>query len=90
LDDGWFFFGNILVIHIKIFGICELLMISQKLTGAMVLIVRASGGRPFSGERRSPLQCKARKSNGMGNPPGCPISGGSRTAPTFRDNDSPR
>jgi hypothetical protein len=43
--------------------------------------VGASGGRPCSGEHRSPLQCKARKSDGRGNPPGCPISGGSASRP---------
>jgi hypothetical protein len=29
----------------------------------------------------------AGKSDGRGNPPGCPMSGGSRTAPTFRSDE---
>jgi hypothetical protein len=45
------------------------------------LSVWASCGRPYPGEHRSPLQCKARKSDGRGNPPGCPISDGSASRP---------
>ena len=48
---------------------------------SMVSFVGASGRTPLIG--RAPLAptCKARKSNGRGNPPGCPMSGGSAIRP---------
>jgi len=44
-------------------------------------IVGASGRTPMMGERQLAPTCKARKSDGRGNPPGCPISGGSASRP---------
>ena len=44
-------------------------------------IVGASGRTPLIGRVQPAPTCKARKSNGRGNPPGCPISGGSASRP---------
>jgi len=52
-----------------------------KRSGMMVSIVGASGWTPIIGRVQLAPTCKARKSDGRGNPPGCPLSGGSASRP---------
>jgi len=61
----------------------------QKVSGMMVSIVGASGRTPMMGERPLAPTCQARKTDGRGNPPGCPMAGGSASRPYLSQRFNP-